>query len=157
MLELLKFSATTQILDMLNTFYLTIADFYLKDFTYFPTVFLRCRLLPFWLSYASFSLFQTFSSFWPCVSAEEIFRQVGLPCTFLSKWHVILYFISAITHAQKCVRHHICSSLHLQCTGTFSVVLSLAETVLRVIFLLGRGSGIPSSIVSGSDMSEEVG
>ncbi len=56
-LELLKFSALTQILDMLNILHLTIADFHLRDFTHFPTVSLRCRLLLPWPSYASSSLF----------------------------------------------------------------------------------------------------
>ena len=62
-LELLKFLAPTQILDMLNTFYLTIADFYLQDFTNFPAVFLRCRSLLLWLSFASSLLFWIFSLF----------------------------------------------------------------------------------------------
>ena len=142
---------------MLNTLHLTIADFYLRDFTNFLKVSLRSRLLLPWPSCASSSLFRTFSPFWPCVPTEEIFGQVGPPCIFLPPWYAILHFTSALTNAQRGLRHHVRSSLHLQCTGTSSVVLSLVATVLRVIFLLGGGSGMPSSIVSGRDISSEVG
>ncbi len=142
---------------MLNTLHLTIADFYLRDFTNFPTVSLRCRLLSLWPSCASSSLFRTFNLFWPRVPAEEIFGQVRPPCTFLPPWHAILHFTSSLTHEQRRVKHHVRSSLHLQCTGTFSIVLFLAAKVLRVIFLLRGGSGMSSSIVSGRDMSSKVG
>ena len=128
-LELLKFSAPTQILDMLNTLHLTIADFYLRDFTNISTLSLRCCLLPPWPSCTSFSLFPTFSPFWPCVPAEEIFGQVGPPCILLPLWHTILHFTSALTNAQLRDGHHVRSSLHLQYTSTFSVVPSLAAKV----------------------------
>ncbi len=156
-LELLKFSAPTQILDMLNTLHLTIADFYLQDFINFLPVFLCCRLLLFWPSYASFSLFQTFRTFWPCVPAEEKFRQVRPSCKFLPLRHPILHFTLALPNAKQRVRHNVCWFLHLKCTSTFSVVLSLVATVLGVIFLLGEGSRMPSSIVSGREISSEVG
>ena len=38
---------------------------------------------------------------------------------FLPLWHATLHFTSAVTHAQRRVIHYVCSSLHLQCTGTF--------------------------------------
>ncbi len=54
---------------------------------------------------------------------------------------------------QQRVKSYVRSFLYLQCKGILSVVLSLAATVLRVIFLLRGGSGTPNSIVSGRDMS----
>ena len=79
-------------LKMLNILHLTIADFYLRDFINFPPVSLRCRLLPPWPSCTSSSLFRTFNHFWPRVPAEEIFGQVGPPCTFYH--HGMQYYIS---------------------------------------------------------------
>lgn len=137
------FSSDTVILDMLNTLHLTIVFTLMLIPTYetFPTFhqcFLRCRLLPSWPSCTSSSLSRTFSPFWPRVTAKKYLDMWDRPCMFLPLWHATLPFTLALTHAQRRVRYHLRSSLHLQCTGIFSTVLSLAAMVWRVIFLVWR-------------------
>ncbi len=39
--------------------------------------------------------------------------------TFSAPLHAIIQFTSTLTHAQQYVRHHVRSSLHLQCTGMY--------------------------------------
>lgn len=122
------FSSDTVRLDMLNTLhcFYPYADSYLRDFSNFPPVFFT---LPFTSLLHFFLSISNLQSFLASCNGKEIFGHVGPPYMFLPLWHATLHFTLALTHAQRRVRYHVRSSLHLQCTGIFSAVLSFAAMV----------------------------
>ena len=72
-------------------------------------------------------------------------------------WQATPHLTSAFRQAHLRLEHQLCLSLHLQKTGTLSVVLSRAATACKVIFRSGAGVGIPRSMVDGSGINSDVG
>ena len=121
-------------------------------FPLFPIVPLRCLLL----DSPSSSLSLTRRPF--CKRRWGISR-LGHSTWSLSPppWQATPHLTSAFTQAHLRVEHKLRLSLHLQKTGTLSVVLSRAATACKVIFQSGAGVVISRSIVDGRGINSDVG
>ncbi len=117
----------------------------------FSAVSLRCFLLD--SSTSSQSLTSNF--FCKHKWRGAIFRQSDSSFLF-SSWRETLYFTSALKQTHLWVEHKLYLALHLQNTGTLSVVLLWAVIACSFILQLKAGFGISKLIVDGRGINSDI-